>query len=136
MAGIVIPAGIYRKMLAHCKEAFPDEACGILAGAGAEATAIYTLTNAEPSPVSYLMDPAEQFGVMKDMRQKGLSMLAIFHSHPSSQPVPSSKDVELAFYDDVLYIIAGLASEEAVVKAYSIRDGLVQEAEIVIMGPV
>lgn len=117
-------------MLAHCREGLPDEACGILAGRGNEVSHIYLMTNAERSPVSYLMDSGEQFRVMRDLRELNLSMVAIFHSHPASAPYPSHKDVSLAFYEDSFYVIVGLTEETPVVKAFSIKDGAVKEIEI------
>jgi len=92
------------------------------------------MSNNEGSPVSYLMDPTEQFRVMKDIREKGLSMIAIFHSHPASRPYPSPKDVELAFYEDAAYVIVGLGGEEPEVKAFSIREQQIQEIGVVVEG--
>lgn len=129
---IIIPGPVYDEMLAYCKSGHPDEVCGILAGAGDEVSKIYCMTNTEPSPVSYMMDPAEQFRAIKQMRDSKISMLAIFHSHPASAAYPSGKDVGLAFYDDAIYIIVSLVEKEPVVKAFSIKDGLVNEVGMVI----
>jgi proteasome lid subunit RPN8/RPN11 len=117
-------------MLNHCKGGYPHEACGILAGKGKAASELYKMANVEKSSVSYLMDSTQQFKVMKDMRDKDLSMVAIFHSHPSSQAYPSGKDVGLAFYEDAAYIIVSLVEREAVVKAFSIREGEIKEIGI------
>lgn len=119
-------------MLAHCKAGYPNEACGILAGSNGEVSKIYKMTNIENSPVTYMLDSKEQFKAMKDMRENNLSMLAIFHSHPSSAAYPSAKDVSLAFYEDVVYIIVSLMNKEPVVKGFSIKEGEIKEAEIII----
>ena len=132
MDAIIVPKDILEEMVGHCREACPNEACGILSGKGNEVSGVYLISNEEMSPVSYLMDSREQFRVMKDMREKGLSMVAIFHSHPSSSAYPSSKDVSLAFYEDAVYVIASLAGEEPEVKAFSIRDGAIEDVEIVV----
>lgn len=129
---IIIPSDIFTDMLAHCRAGCPNEACGILAGKGNEASKIYKLTNIEKSPVSYFMDSKEQFEVMKDMRDNNLSMLAIFHSHPSSGAYPSAKDVSLAFYDDCVYIIVSLIEKEPVVKAFSIKEGSIEEISLTV----
>lgn len=117
-------------MLSHCREACPNEACGILAGKGRGVLRIYKMGNTERSPVSYLMDPGEQLRVMKEMRADDLSMVAIYHSHPSSSAYPSPKDVSLAFYEEAVYVIASLAGEAPEVKAFSIREGEIREVEI------
>ncbi|HAM52375.1 MAG TPA: hypothetical protein DCP92_17395 [Nitrospiraceae bacterium] len=127
---LIIPRQIFDEMLGHCKGSYPHEACGILAGQGNVASKIYKMKNTEQSAVSYLMDPGEQLKSMKDMRNNDLSMVAIYHSHPSSSAYPSGKDVDLAFYEDAAYIIAGLIEREAIVRAFSIRGGDVKEIGI------
>lgn len=119
-------------MLAHCKSGYPNEACGILAGRNGDVSKIYRMANIENSPVTYMLDSKEQFKVMKDMRDNNLSMLAIFHSHPSSAAYPSAKDVSLAFYEDAFYIIVSLMEKEPVVKGFSIKEGNIEDIEIVL----
>ena len=134
MSALIIPKQIFDAMLAHCGEAGPNEACGILGGKGREVSELYIMGNTENSPVSYLMDSKEQFTVLKDLRGKGLSMVGIFHSHPASAAYPSPKDVSLAFYEDAAYVIVGLAEGEPDVKAFSIRQGEIIEIDIVVKG--
>jgi proteasome lid subunit RPN8/RPN11 len=129
---LIIPQQIFTEMLAHCKAGYPNEACGILAGRNGEVSKIYKMINIENSPVTYMLDSREQFKVMKDMRQNNLSMLAIFHSHPSSAAYPSAKDVSLAFYEDAVYIIVSLMEKEPVVKGFSIKEGNIEDIEIVL----
>lgn len=117
-------------MLAHCRQGCPSEVCGILAGKDNQVSRIYRMTNAENSPVSYMMDSKEQFKVMKDIRENNLSMVAIYHSHPSSPAYPSLKDVSLAFYDDAVYVIVSLMEDKPNVKAYAIKGKVEEEVEI------
>lgn len=117
-------------MSAHCRACSPEEACGILAGTGSEISRVYPMTNVEHSPVSYFIDPQEQFRVMKEIRQSGLVMVGIYHSHPSSPAFPSAKDMRLAFYEDAVYVIVSLSGEGPVVKGYGIRDNAVSEVRI------
>ncbi len=129
---IIIPQQIFQEMLVHCKEGYPNEACGILSGNGSEVSKIYKMTNIEKSPVTYMLDSREQFKVMKDMREDNLSMLAIFHSHPTSPAYPSARDVSLAFYEDAIYIIISLMNKEPVVKGFSIKEGEIREIVLTI----
>ncbi len=117
-------------MLSHCRAGFPNEACGILAGKGNEVSGIYKMSNTENSPVSYLMDPMEQFKAMKDMREKKIEMVGIFHSHPSSPAYPSPKDVDLAFYEDAAYVIVSLANREPVVRSFAVIERKIHETGI------
>ncbi len=130
---LIIPPHILEKMVAHCKACYPNEACGILAGTSSRASKIYTMQNIEMSPVSYMMDSKEQFRVMKDMRENNLSMLAIYHSHPSSTARPSQKDVSLAFYDDCYYVIVGMINQNPDIKAFSIKETKVEDVNITVV---
>ena len=59
---------------------------------------VFPMTNARPSPHYYEMDPEEQFRVMKHIRQAGLEMVGIYHSHTNGPAYPSSVDVEKAYW--------------------------------------
>lgn len=57
-------------------------------------------------------------------------MVAIFHSHPYSPAYPSAKDVQLAFYDDTVYLIVGLSVGKVnEIKAFTITEGNVREID-------
>lgn len=131
-AQLVIPRHLVDEIISHCREVYPNEACGILAGKGGVVQKVYKMINIENSGVSYMMEPGEQFVVMKDIRKQGLEMAAIYHSHPHADAFPSVKDVSLAFYSDSLYVVVSLICEKPVIKAFEIRDGIVREVEILI----
>jgi proteasome lid subunit RPN8/RPN11 len=133
---LIIPPGILDEMITHCRGESPHEACGILAGKDREVLRIHKMTNVEHSPVSYRLDSKEQFRVMKDMRTESLSMVAIYHSHPSSPAYPSQTDVRLASFEDSAYVIVSLLEQEPTVRAFSIRDEKIQEIGIFIPPPV
>jgi proteasome lid subunit RPN8/RPN11 len=131
MSELIIPKDLLKKILDHCRMAFPNEACGILSGKGGQVSRIYAVTNIEPSPVSYFMDPGEQLRVQKEMRERGERMMAIFHSHPQSPAYPSAKDIKLAFYDDAVYMIVGLSGSGAgEIRAFTIIEGNVSDIGI------
>lgn len=131
---IRIPQKIIEEMIAHAKREYPNECCGLLGGDNGMATNIYTMTNTEKSQVSYLMDPKEQFDVIKDMRRREIHLLAIYHSHPRTIAEPSATDVSLAFYPEAYYIILSLADiENPDIRAFKIVDGMENEAEIMII---
>jgi proteasome lid subunit RPN8/RPN11 len=123
---LAIPQNIHDDLIAHAKEGFPLEVCGILGGTGDTVSAIYCMTNTDASNEHFMMEPREQFSVIKDLRAKGLTMLAIYHSHPETPARPSEEDIRLAFTPGVSSIIISLAdSQQAVVKSYKIDQGKV-----------
>lgn len=126
-----IPKNIHDDLIAHAREGFPLEICGILGGVGNTVSAIYRMTNTDASNEHFMMDPKEQFAVVKDLRAKGLSMLAIYHSHPETPARPSEEDIRLALTPDVSYIIISLADpRQPTVKSYKIDQGKVHPEDI------
>src|SRR5262245_17238518 len=92
-----IPGRLHAEMLAQAVAELPNECGGLLAGRDGRVTHRYPLTNALASPVRYESDPKELFAAEKDMRRQGTELLAIYHSHPTSEPVPSRTDLERNF---------------------------------------
>ena len=127
-----IPRAMYDQMIEHAREEAPNECCGMVASRDGEAVRIYRATNAAASPLRYEIDGAEQYRIQMQIDDEDLELGAIYHSHTRTDPYPSQTDVNLAFYPDSLYVIVGLAGEEADVRAYAIRDGQVDPAELVV----
>lgn len=120
-------------MIAHALEDYPYEVCGLLAGTDARVAHVYRTTNSEKSETRYYMDPREQLRFMQDMDDKGLDLLAIYHSHPKTQAYPSATDVSLAFYPDSLYVILTLKDlDSPQIRAFTIIDSQIEEQEIVL----
>ena len=121
---LLITQNIHDNLVAHAQEGFPLEVCGILGGMDESVSAIYRMTNTDASNEHFMMDPKEQFSVVKDLRNKGLTMLAIYHSHPESPARPSGEDIKLALTPGVSHVIISLADAlQPVVKSYKIDQG-------------
>jgi len=126
-----IPKNIHDDMIAHAREGFPLEVCGILGGTVDTVSAIYRMTNTDASNEHFMMEPREQFTVVKDLRAKDLAMLAIYHSHPETPARPSEEDIRLALTPGVSYIIVSLADpQQPVVKSYKIDQGKVDSEDV------
>jgi proteasome lid subunit RPN8/RPN11 len=131
---IEIPNAIHDDMIAHAKAEFPLEVCGILGGTNSTVSANYRMTNTDASNEHFMMEPKEQFAVVKDLRAKGLTMLAVYHSHPETPARPSEEDIKLALTPGVSHIIISLAdSQQADVKSFKIRNAEVESEEIMVV---
>ncbi len=130
---ISISSGILDQIIAHAKKDLPDEACGYLAGEDGVITTAYELTNTDHSPEHFSFDPSEQFKTVKEARNKGLNIIANYHSHPSTPSRPSQEDIRLAYDPDISYIIISLAEKEPVVKSFRIVNGIALNEEIKII---
>ena len=96
-----IPNITFKQVVTQAKAEAPIEACGILAGSGGRVEKPYKMTNADRRSDHFMMEPKEQFEVIKDIREGGLKMLAIYHSHPETPARPSAEDIRLALIPDV-----------------------------------
>lgn len=128
---LILKKELFEKILAHCRDEFPNEACGILAGKEANVERAYEMNNVDKSPSSYFMDSREQLSVMKEMRGLGLEMAGIYHSHVASEAYPSAHDVETAFYPDTAYVIVSLADRDNPdIRSFRIKEGQITEEEV------
>ena len=109
-------------MMDHARAQLPAECCGLLAGKSGRILQRYELRNELASPVAYQADPRDLFVAFREMRERELDLVAIYHSHPSSPARPSRIDLEQNYYVDVPRIIISLASEPPVVKAFQLSE--------------
>jgi proteasome lid subunit RPN8/RPN11 len=112
---------------------FPNECCGVIAAADGVPVKVFTMKNADASPVTYRLDGKEQLQVFDEMEEQGWELWAIYHSHTHSDAYPSETDQRLAFYPDSRYILLSLQDRsEPVIRSYFIREGEVTEEELVV----
>lgn len=127
-----IRAEILKEMLAHARREPNVECCGLLAGRDGVITEIVPATNALSSATVYEIAPRELFKLFRTLRERELTHLGQYHSHPSSENFPSPTDIEQAGYPGHAYFIVSLRPDAPnPVRAFSIRDGAVRELEIV-----
>lgn len=130
---LILKKEFLKEIIAQCKAEFPNEACGILAGKASSASKVFEMKNIDNSPQSYFMDAKEQLNVIKEIRQSGLEMIGIYHSHVANEARPSSHDIEMAFYPEASYVIVSLKNmDNPSVRAFKIKEGKVSEEEIII----
>ena len=123
----------YQAMLDQARAELPNECCGLLAGivegGVGRVVARYPLVNKLSSPVEFLSAEASMFAAFKDRRKRGLDELAVYHSHPTTEPVPSEKDLAQSYSEDVMNLIISLAGPEPQVRAWWLTASDYREAE-------
>lgn len=128
---LILRRELFEGILRHGLKELPNEACGILAGKDEEVAKIYEMINIDRSPESFFMDSKEQLKVMKDIRNSGLEMVGIYHSHVASEAYPSNEDVKLAFYPEVSYAIITIKDKKhPCLRSFKIREGQIEEEEV------
>lgn len=137
---LLLPRELYEAMLAQAVAELPNECCGLLAGslqpaqAGQPRRALarrcYPLVNQAASPTEYFARPQDLFHAFRDLHAHGLEHLAIYHSHPTAEPVPSRADLERNYYGpEVMFLILSLKAEPPALRAWWLDESSYREAE-------
>lgn len=130
-----------QQMVAHCLDGLPNEACGLVAGPARDdgepigtVARLYPCANADASARTYTVDSRDLIQAMRDAEARGDELVGVWHSHTHSDAYPSDTDVRQAPEPSWLYLIVSLKHAEPVLRAYRIRDGGVEECEVVVDG--
>jgi proteasome lid subunit RPN8/RPN11 len=113
-------------LIGQARAEAPLECCGMLAGrieGGAGVVqAQYPLPNEAASPKECVSEARATFDATRDMDRRGLVVLAVYHSHPSTAPVPSKTDLERNYSQNVVTVIVSLQTDPPCVRAWWLRD--------------
>lgn len=168
MADLVIPSHILDELVAHAREMAPYECCGLLAGTGNRVSHLYRIRNivalegaqhlssfdpdkvahlerlsaADRAEIAFVMDMQDFSSAKKDIRNKGLDLKVVYHSHPHDPARPSVTDIKIATdYEEIwpkinlpvpAYLIVSLMHAEPDFAAYWIKTGQVTKADVLV----
>jgi len=168
VADLVIPKTIVDDIITHAKELTPHECCGLLAGTTGVVTHLYRIKNivamegaqnlssfdaakvahlerlspAERAEIAFVMDMQDFSTAKKDMRNKGLDLQVVYHSHPHDPARPSVTDIKIASdYEEIwpkinlpipAYLLVSLMNSTPDVRCYWIKSGQVSPTDFVI----
>ena len=127
---LLLAPGILEEIIQHASRAYPNEGCGLLVGRQS-ADRFIPITNISPSPAHYEMNPSELVTTLRNLRDTGEQLVAIYHSHPHGPATPSKTDVERAYYPEAAHLIVSLAElKRPQVAAFRIIDSAVLPVEV------
>jgi len=134
MTNLAIPSAIRDQLIAHAVAEMPNECCGFLVGRERVERAM-PLQNKLASPVAYSVEVKELAQVARQLRNERLEVLAIYHSHPTSDPIPSTHDLAQNGYGDTVpHVIIGFAGAVPEVRAWILGEASYREVEWGISG--
>ncbi|MCZ2341530.1 MAG: M67 family metallopeptidase [Bacteroidales bacterium] len=118
-----IPATILDAVWNHARSERPNECCGFLAGTLADGIGTVArclpLVNERASPIAFRTEARSVLAAFRAMRAAGQELLAIYHSHPTSAPIPSRQDLaENSYGPSIPWLIVGFAGEEVEVRVW------------------
>ena len=137
MDGLALPDDLARQLLDHARHELPNEACALLGGDADQrrVTSVHLARNRLASPYRYDVDPADLVRIVHAIEAAGEDLVGIFHSHPTSSPVPSQADRREARYE-AIHLIAGLAGGPPVLEAWRIDGEQVVRVPLIVGDPV
>jgi proteasome lid subunit RPN8/RPN11 len=123
---VVVPEDIRAQLVEHARTEAPNEACGLIAFRDSVADHYLPGTNRLSSPYRFELvpkDPKDFF-----LEDEGYE-LAVFHSHPETEPRPSRTDIEnIGLWEGRPYLILALQSDE--LAGWRIQDGRVERLSL------
>jgi proteasome lid subunit RPN8/RPN11 len=106
---VVIPAAIREELRAHAVEEAPNECCGVIVLRDGIAERYVRGRNALASPYRYELEIDPDVWFLEDDGYE----LAVFHSHPETEPRPSRTDREhTGLWSGKPFVIYGVALDD------------------------
>ncbi len=135
-AMLTISHGAYLAIVGHCLDGAPDEACGLLVGSLATATApqFVPCRNASASARIYTLDPRDYMRAERAAEDNGMEIVGVVHSHTHTTNYPSPTDVAAAPDPAWHYVIVSLKDDAPSVRSYRIVDEKISEETIAVIG--
>jgi proteasome lid subunit RPN8/RPN11 len=125
---LLVPSQIYNEMVMQAQAELPNECCGLLAGRRPDIASAgehdwrvlkrFPLVNKAASPVEYFAQETSLIRADRAIRELGLDWMAVYHSHPVTEPVPSRKDLERNYPGEVVHLIISLRTNVPVMKGW------------------
>jgi [CysO sulfur-carrier protein]-S-L-cysteine hydrolase len=128
-----LPESLYDEIVAAAVDAYPYEACGLLAGTPADKVVVqhfYRCRNAAESARVYTVDPRDHLRAELDAESRGWEIVGVVHSHTHTAAFPSPTDVGQAPDPAWHYAIVSLQHETAALRSFRIVGEAVTEEPV------
>ncbi|WP_217649320.1 Mov34/MPN/PAD-1 family protein [Gracilibacillus orientalis] len=129
---ITLSKDIYQKVIAEGENNLPYEACGLIAGYHHQVTSFWPLQNQLNSSTRFFVHKQKVIETVKCIENRKEQVLAVFHTHPSTKPVPSPYDLSHHPDDQVGMVIVSYKYSLPQIKWYQIKNKIYKECTIII----
>ncbi|WP_412977409.1 Mov34/MPN/PAD-1 family protein [Ornithinibacillus sp. 179-J 7C1 HS] len=130
---IVIPKGLYSKLLNTCRSELPYEACGLLAGTSNQIKSLWPMKNELRSTNRFFVSKYVVEDTMKKINSLKQEIFAIYHTHPNTAAIPSTIDIMNHHDESVDMVIISFKYHVPMMKWYTIDDSSYRERPFLII---
>jgi len=132
MSSVELPRPLVNQLLHYAQINPEQEICGLISSKQGLPQQCYPVTNAAEHPQRrFAMDEAQLLSTLRQIREQGEELLAIFHSHPTAAAQPSSMDLEEDQYPEVMKLIISLDTTGVLeMRAFYTRNGEIEPVEL------
>ena len=135
---MVIAADLLQELVAHAREEYDAECCGMIAYDRADGESrgvrVHRARNVFASPKRFEIDGKELLRTLDEFEREGWELGAIYHSHTHTEPYPSQTDINFAAnWPGLEWVIVGLAGTEPEVRCFLIEDGKVRQVPLQVL---
>lgn len=123
---LTISLNLLVQMQSHLQSCLPNEGCGLVLGSGKNASIVLPITNVLASQTRFRMDALELLAALRKMEEDDLSLVAVFHSHPTGESLPSPTDLEEYLHPESAMLIFSQPGEWKM-SAFKVKDGQFEE---------
>lgn len=129
--GLVLPISLGERLIADARLAGGAEICGFIASAARTPATRYRVANRAVRTVDrFDMDPADQIAAFRHMRESGLTLDLIYHSHPRGEAEPSAHDRHGHSYPEAAALIIAPAGRTRRLRAWRLSRDTAREIPI------
>jgi proteasome lid subunit RPN8/RPN11 len=134
---ILLSKATLEGVVAHCLDADPLEACGLLAGLpGDDGRALigtfFPAENLAASARVYEVEPRALLAADRQAELAGEQLIGVYHSHTHTEGKPSPTDVRQAPDPGWHYVLVSLRDTHPSMRSWQIVDGKIAEEQIVL----
>lgn len=124
---IIIPQSLYDQMIEHGRVTLPYEACGMFSGNNQKIKSFWPLENESKSDRRFFVSKKVVEETIQKVKELDQQIVAIYHTHPSTAPIPSIYDIKHHVDHDVKMVIISYKTKSAITKWYRIIDSTYEE---------
>lgn len=111
-----------QEIIYHVEQEQPREACGVILGREQTSLEVIPISNTAATPnTTFQMSPDELLAIFYQLDEEKKELLAFYHSHPNSAPIPSPTDLTESKTPDTPMLIIGKQRGSWVPKAYTLQ---------------